>query len=106
MQRKDSLPVLFLYLRSTNAFKSAYVVLLNGARSAVCAKFANFTVRAEKERRTFLRPESSYFSKDRVYFGDQWGQEYRYAREMSARYYISTIWYRTDRITNQEGSKR
>lgn len=29
MQRKDALPVLFLYLRSTNAFKSAYVVLLS-----------------------------------------------------------------------------
>jgi hypothetical protein len=53
MQRKDSIPVLFLYLGSTNAFKSAYIVLVSGARSTVCAKFTNFTVRAEKERRTF-----------------------------------------------------
>jgi hypothetical protein len=53
MQRKDALPVLFLYLRSTNAFKSAYVVIIGGARSTVCAKFTNFTVRAEKERLTF-----------------------------------------------------
>jgi hypothetical protein len=106
VERKYALPVLLLYLVSTNALKLAYVVLVCCARSTVCAKFTNLTVRAEKERRTFLRHELSYLSNDRLYFSDQWRQEYRYARELSAINYITTIWYRTDRIPSQEGSKR
>jgi hypothetical protein len=50
MQCKDTLRVLFLYLRSANAFEPANAILLSCAGGALSLKFTNLAVGTEKKK--------------------------------------------------------
>jgi hypothetical protein len=106
MQCKDTLPVLFLYLRSANAFEPANAVLLSCAGGALSLKFTNLAVGTEKKGRNFLISEVRYAGNDSLYFLDQRRQTDSGAVEIISVYYLSIGWHNADCVPNQCSSKR
>jgi hypothetical protein len=105
MQCKDTFSVLFLYLRSANAFESANAILLNCARCALSLKFANLAMGTEKKGRTFLISEVRYFGNDSLRFLDQERQTDGGAVEIPSVYYLPIGWHDADCVPNQCSSK-